>query len=226
LSRRLVREEHRIRDRVERGDPFWPAQLAVATAIALNFGLASPLTVGPDWLLPGVELLLLLVLVKVAPSRATEHQRGRRRFALIVIGLVSLTNVVSLGLLVDSLVNGGSVGGHELLKSGALLWATTVLLFAVWYWEMDAGGPVHRFQGTPLLHDFAFPQTDNPALAPPGWRPSFADYLYTSLTNSMAFSPTDTMPLTRTAKLVMGIQSVSALVTIGLVVARAVNILG
>jgi hypothetical protein len=225
LSHRLLREIDRVQNRFENGDPFWPAQLAVAVAIALNFGLASPLTVGPDWLLPGVELILLIALVIVVPARAKEHLVGRRRFALVVIGLVSLTNVVSLCLLVDSLINGGRIGGHDLIKSGALLWATNVLLFAVWFWEMDGGGPVHRFQG-PVLHDFQFPQMENPQFAPPRWRPSFADYLYTSLTNAMAFSPTDTMPLTRTAKLVMAVQSVAALATIGLVVARAVNILG
>jgi uncharacterized membrane protein len=225
LSKRLLRERERVRDRIERGDPFWPAQLAVALAIILNFGLASPLTVGPDWLLPGVELLLLAVLVIVVPPRATQHLVGRRRFALAVIGLVSLTNVVSLCLLIDSLINGGKIGGHELIKSGALLWGTSVLLFAVWFWELDGGGPVHRFQG-PVLHDFQFPQMENPQFAPEGWRPGFSDYLYTSLTNAMAFSPTDTMPLTRTAKLLMGIQSVAALATIGLVIARAVNVLG
>ena len=101
-----------------------------------------------------------------------------------------------------------------------------MLLFSVWYWEMDRGGPVVRHLDPKALPDFQFPQMENPGLAPPGWRPGFVDYLYVSLTNATAFSPTDTMPLTQTAKLVMGVQSVAALVTVGLVVARAVNILG
>ena len=225
MSWRLEAETARLRDRIERGDPFWPAQLAVAAAIALNLGLADRVTVGPTWLLPSVEGLLLLALVVIAPARATSHSGRRRRFALFVIGFVSLTNVVSLGQLVHYLVNGGKAGGHALIVSGVVLWATNVLLFAVWYWEMDRGGPVARFLDPKALPDFQFPQMENPALAPPGWRPGFVDYLYTSLTNATAFSPTDTMPLSRWAKLLMLGQSAIALTTIALVIARAVNIL-
>ena len=224
-SRRLQIEVAHVRDRVEHGDPYWPAQLSVAAAICLNLVLTEKVTVGPTWLLPSVEGALLLALVVVAPTRATTHSISRRRFAMLVIGFVSLANLVSLGLLIDYLINGGKAGGHALIGSGAVLWATNVLLFSVWYWEMDRGGPVHRFLDPSALADFQFPQMENPGLAPVGWRPGFGDYLYTSLTNATAFSPTDTMPLTQTAKLVMGVQSVSALLTVGLIVARAVNIL-
>jgi uncharacterized membrane protein len=226
MSRRLHLEAERVRDRLERGDPYWPAQLAVAVAIALNLVLSEKVTVGPTWLVPGVEGLLLAALVVIVPRRATAHSRVRRRFGLGVVGVVSLTNVVSLGLLVHFLISGGHVGGHRLILSGAVLWVTNVLLFAVWYWEMDRGGPVVRFLDPDALPDLQYPQMENPQLAPAGWRPGFVDYLYTSLTNATAFSPTDTMPLTQTAKVVMGIQSVAALLTVGLVVARAVNILG
>jgi uncharacterized membrane protein len=226
MSRRLHLETARVRRRVEQGDPFWPAQLTVALAIALNLTLSQKIMVGPKWLLPGIEAVLLVALVVVAPARATAHSRGRRQFSLGVIGLVSLTNVVSLGLLVNFLINGGKVNAHQLILSGIVLWGTNVLLFAVWYWEMDRGGPVTRFLDPDTLPDFQFPQMENPQFAPAGWRPGFIDYLYTSLTNATAFSPTDTMPLTQTAKIVMGIQSSAALLTVGLVVARAVNILG
>ncbi len=111
-----------------------------------------------------------------------------------------------------------------LIESGALLWDTLVLLFAVFYWEFDGGGPVARMQH-PDLPDFLFPQMDSIAHAPPDWRPGFVDYLYLSLTNATAFSPTDTLPLTPRVKLLMSVQSLASLVTIGLVVARAVNIL-
>jgi uncharacterized membrane protein len=225
MSSRLQLETARVRDRLERGDPYWPAQLTVAAAIALNLALTERVTVGPRWFLPSVEGLLLIALVVIAPTRATEHSQARRNFALAFIGFVSLTNVVSLGLLLHYLINGGKAGGHELILSGALLWVTNVLLFAVWYWELDRGGPVARFLDPNALPDFQFPQMENPQLAPAGWRPGFFDYLYTSLTNATAFSPTDTMPLTQTAKIVMGTQSVAALLTVGLVVARAVNIL-
>jgi uncharacterized membrane protein len=225
-TRRLQKEAERVRDRVERGDPYWPAQLTVAVAIALNFALSNRVTVGPTWLLPAVEAVLLAALIVIAPARAATHSMARQRLGLAVIGVVSLGNVVSLGLLVHFLVSGGVAGGHRLILSGAVLWATNVLLFAVWYWELDRGGPVVRHAEPDALPDFQFPQMDNPHFAPAGWRPGFGDYLYTSLTNATAFSPTDTMPLTLTAKVVMGIQSLAALVTVGLVVARAVNILG
>ena len=223
--RRRIDLRH-VGERLERGDPFWPAQLAVAVAIALNLGLTKEVTIGPRWLLPGVEAIMLAALVIVAPSRATTHSRGRRHFALAVIGLVSLTNVVTLGLLVHFLVNGGKIDGHRLIVSGALAWLTNVLLFAVWYWELDRGGPVARFREPERLPDLQFPQMENPQLAPEGWRPGFVDYLYMSMTNATAFSPTDTMPLTPIAKALMAVQSLTAFATVGLVVARAVNILG
>ena len=226
MPNRLQLETDRVRDRIEHGDQYWPAQLAVGLAIVLNLSLASQITIGPRWLLPGVEGILLVALVVIAPSRATVHRVGERRFALAVIGLVSLVNIVLLARLVDHLINGSSVGGRSLILSGAVLWVTNVLLFAVWYWEMDRGGPVARYENATALVDFQFPQMDDPKLAPEGWRPGFLDYLYVSLTNSTAFSPTDTMPLTHTAKIVMAIQSVTALLTVGLVIARAVNILG
>jgi uncharacterized membrane protein len=226
MPRRLQLETERLRDRLERGDPLWPAQLAVAAAIALHLTLSEKVVIGPKWLVPGVEGLLLLVLVAIAPARATMRSPRVRQFALFVIGLVTLTNVVSLGLLVHFLINGGKAGGHSLILSGIVLWVTNVLIFAVWYWEMDRGGPVARFQNPDALADFQFPQMeDSKSYVPKNWQPGFLDYLYTSLTNATAFSPTDTMPLTQTAKMVMGVQGVAALVTVGLVVARAVNIL-
>jgi uncharacterized membrane protein len=226
MPNRLELETARLRDRLERGDPFWPAQLVVAAAIALHLTLSQKVVIGPKWLVPTVEGVLLLVLVAIAPARATTRSVGIRRFALVVIGLVTLTNVVSLVLLVHFLINGGKAGGHSLILSGIVLWVTNVLIFAVWYWEMDRGGPVARFQNPDAMADFQFPQMeDSKSYVPKNWQPGFLDYLYTSLTNATAFSPTDTMPLTQTAKMVMGVQAVSALVTVGLVVARAVNIL-
>src|SRR5262249_36672836 len=158
------------------------------------------------YLLPTVEAILLIVLIRVGPRRLTSHSERRRRLALLVISLVSLTNVLSLGLLVHYLLHGGKAGGEPLGFSGTILWVTNVLLFSVWYWEFDRGGPVERYQRTARLPDFQFPQMENPQFAPKGmdWRPGFGDYLYTSLTNATAFSPTDTMPLTQLAKLVMG----------------------
>src|SRR5438105_11631522 len=115
MSWRLEAETARLRARLEQGDPFWPAQLAVAAAIALNLALADRVTVGPTWLLPSVEGALLVALVIISPSRAATHSPRIRRFALAVIGLVSLANIASLGLLLPYLVNGCKVGGPRLI---------------------------------------------------------------------------------------------------------------
>ena len=107
-----------------------------------------------------------------------------------------------------------------------LIWLTNFLIFALWYWETDRGGPGRRAAGHDRAPDFLFPQMSDDRIEPLEWRPQFIDYLYVSLTNATAFSPTDTMPLTPTAKIIMGMQSLVSLVTIGLIVSRAVNILG
>jgi uncharacterized membrane protein len=226
MSRRVNLETASVRRRIERGDPYWPAQLTVAIVIALNLLLPESITAGPNWLVPSVAGALLVVLAVITPARADAHTLGVRRFALSVIGLVSVANLVSLVLLVNFLISGGKVNGHALILAGVVLWTTNVLLFAVLYWELDRGGPVARFLRPDVLPDFQFPQMENPQLAHPGWRPGFVDFLYLSLTNAIAFSPTDTMPLTQSAKAVMALQSLAALITIALVVARAVNILG
>ncbi len=229
LPGHLRRELQRLNRRVKEGDPLWPAQLAVAIAIALHLTLSDKLVVGPKWLIPVVEGLLLLTLVVIAPRRASRSRWRHQRVLLwTILGLVTLTYLVSLGLLVHYLVTGGKVGGHALIGSGLVLWVTNVLLFSVVYWDLDRGGPLDRFEKDRPWPDFQFPQMENPQFTPMGndWQPTFLDYLYTSLTNATAFSPTDTMPVTQVAKLLMGVQGTAAIVTVGLVVARAVNILG
>jgi hypothetical protein len=229
MSGHLRREAHRLNRRVEKGDPLWPAQLAVAIAIGLHLTLSDKLVIGPIWLIPAVEGLLLLTLVVLAGGRVSRSGwRYKRALLWTILGLVTVTYLVSLGLLVHYLVAGGKVNGHALIGSGVVLWVTNVLIFSVVYWDLDRGGPLDRLVKEKPWPDFLFPQMDDPQFTPMGhrWQPTFLDYLYTSLTNSTAFSPTDTMPLTQTAKLLMGIQGTAALVTVGLVVARAVNILG
>jgi hypothetical protein len=138
---------------------------------------------------------------------------------------VSAINIVSTVRLCEYLVKGGHAGGRTLIGSGMLLWVTNVLLFALWFWQLDRGGPLARAGDDAALPDFLFVQMTEPRHAAPNWKPGLIDYLYTSLTNATAFSPTDTMPLTPTAKCLMGTQALTALVVVGLVVARAVNIL-
>ncbi len=203
-------------------DPNWAPQVIVASAIALDLSLPSKLTIGPAWLLPAVEGLLLAVLLLFGMHPDTHL---RRRIAIALIGLVSAVNLFSLFALAHYLLRGGHTGGHQLILAGSVLWVTNVLLFGLWYWQLDRGGPLQRAEGAGELPDFMFPQMDKTQFAPPGWTPTIIDYLYVSFTNAAAFSPTDTMPLTVSAKLLMAVQSLASLVTVGLVVARAVNIL-
>jgi uncharacterized membrane protein len=216
----------RVEAEIERADPFWPAQVTIAAALALYFALPGKLTLGPSWLIPALEALLLVGLIVSTPRGEMRHSQGRRGIAFVLLGLVSVSNFVSLAFLVHFLVQGGRTGGHALILAGTQVWMTNVLVFALWFWELDRGGPVSRAFDEYPEYDFMFPQMSDPEWAPKGWKPNFVDYLYTSFTNATAFSPTDTMPLTAWAKLLMLVQSLASLVTIGLVAARAVNILG
>jgi hypothetical protein len=215
---------------LEKHDPFWGPQLIVAGAIVLDVSLPDKLTLGPQWLLPGFEGLLLLGLMIASPHPRMRHSRLRRRLSLGLISLVSAVNLVSLFLLVHYLLHHVPHGnrpesGRPLILAGIVLWVTNVLLFGLWYWELDRGGPIARVMTPEALPDFLFPQMTETRYAPPGWTPDLIDYLYVSFTNASAFSPTDTMPLTAIAKILMTTQAIAALLTIGLVVARAVNIL-
>ncbi len=224
----LRREIQRLNARITKGDPLWPAQLAVAVAIALHLTLSDKLVIGPRWLIPAVEGLLLLALVLSTPWRAADETPARhRRLLWTILALVTVTYLTSLGLLVHYLITGGKTVGHALIGSGVVLWVTNIVLFAVIYWELDGGGPFGRSGEKKYWADFLFTQMDDDRFTPMRelWRPTFLDYLYTSLTNATAFSPTDTMPITQVAKLLMGIQGTAAIITLGLVVARAVNIL-
>jgi uncharacterized membrane protein len=142
-----------------------------------------------------------------------------------MIVFVSAANIVALVRLANRLLHTSNQNGHQLILSGIVLWCTNVLLFGLWYWEVDRGGPAARAGRERDFPDFLFPQMSDPRWAPKNWTPRLIDYLYVSLTNATAFSPTDTMPLTPTAKWLMSAQSIASLITVGLVVARAVNIL-
>ncbi|HEY2657664.1 MAG TPA: hypothetical protein VGI55_17905 [Solirubrobacteraceae bacterium] len=208
-----------------RGESRLPPLLTVVLAIALQLLLPSRLTVGPKWILPALEGLMLISLVIVSPQRHVQAEHlPSRRIALAIAALVSIANATSLALLAHHLLHQNVTNGRQLVISGTLIWLTNVLVFALWYWETDRGGPGTRAAGHDGRPDFLFPQMSDDRWHP-GWRPMFMDYLYVSLTNAAAFSPTDTMPLSITVKAIMGLQSLISLVTIGLVVSRAVNIL-
>jgi uncharacterized membrane protein len=207
-------------------EPFWPAQLTVLAAIGLQLALPERLTAGPSWLIPSLEAALLLGMFIATPRQLQHEHPRRRRAALSLTAFVTAANIYSLGALTHFLLHHNPPGGgRPLIVAGVLIWLTNFLIFGLWYWEMDRGGPGKRAAGHDETPDFLFAQMSDDRIEPREWRPRFIDYLYVSLTNATAFSPTDTMPLSAAAKGTMGIQSLVSLVTIGLIVSRAVNIL-
>jgi uncharacterized membrane protein len=213
--------------RVTRGEPRLTVAITTAAAIALQLPLPGKLVpFRPTWVLPALQGLLFVILTVVNPRRIDSQSRAIRALALTLAAILSLANAVSAARLVVGLVRGtlGEAAG-PLLVSGGAIWLTNVIVFALWYWEFDRGGPVARARGIKPYPDFQFVQMATPELAAPDWEPAFADYLYLAFTNATAFSPTDVMPLSRWAKSAMALQSAVSIITGALIVARAVNIL-
>jgi uncharacterized membrane protein len=221
------------RDKAAWGEPAhaesrWPVELAILAALILYVTLPSRLTLGPVWFVPAVELAILIPLILTMPrhAAAADIPKWRRPVAMGLIAIINVANIISLGLLIHELLKGGSkTVGTELLLGATQIWITNIIVFALWYWELDRGGPEERLMRAHGPPDFLFPQMVTPASAPDGWYPAFVDYLFVSFTNATAFSPTDTMPLTRWAKMLFLIQAATSLLTVAIVAARAVNIL-
>jgi uncharacterized membrane protein len=211
-----------------RGEARWQVTLCVAVGIALQIAVPGRLVLlRPVWALPALQGLLLVALVTTNPHRINRESRALRMLSLILAALLTLANAWSVERLIVELVQ-GTAGNNakSLLITGGAIWLTNVVAFALWYWEFDRGGPVARALATNPYPDFQFPQmVSPPEMVPPDWEPAFADYLYLAFTNASAFSPTDVMPLSRWAKMAMTVQSIISIVTVVLVVARAVNIL-
>jgi uncharacterized membrane protein len=178
------------------------------------------------WLLIAVPEVLLIVDLALG-ARGTGYVRTRRA-ALVLLAILVSANLLALTILIAGVLTTSTrdLGGGELLLTAFVIWATDVIVFGLWFWEIDCGGPVERIRRSRSTPDFQFPQDENPTLARPGWRPDVWDYVYLSLTNSIAFSPTDAMPLSHHAKRLMGLGSLLSAVTVLLVAARAVNVLG
>jgi uncharacterized membrane protein len=210
-----------------RGEQRWPFALAFVVMIALQLTLPERFSLGAWWVLPAVEVIVIGALVAANPGRMERRTPMLRRLSLTLIAVASLGTAWSVVKLVTAIAGGGDTGSAaELLRVGAAIWLINVLTFTVWYWELDRGGALERAAGTDPYPDFLFPQMTAPDMAPRDWRPQFADYLYLAFTNATAFSPTDTLPLSRWAKLTMLLQSAISLVTAALVIAKAVNALG
>ncbi|GIH17709.1 hypothetical protein [Rugosimonospora africana] len=216
-----------------RGEVRLPAALATLVAIALYALLPQDVLIGPRFVIPGLEMLLLISLLVVNPVRMSRQNRVTRGLSIVIVVVIAAANLASLGLVLRELVS--KQEGLPLLVAALQVWATDVIVFGLAFWEIDRGGPVVRNlvdrRRLPRA-DFRFPQdedkgtvveVDRGSSQASGWMPTFIDYLYVSLSNSSAFSPTDTMPLSHRAKLLMGVESTAALITSVLVIARGVG---
>jgi hypothetical protein len=211
-------------------EPRWPIAFAVAgfTAITIVLRILEPQreSLGPTWLVPAVEIGLLVALIAADPPRVAARAGWLRRLSIVLVLLLVVVALSSTAVLISDLIRGARVAqsAGPLLTSGALIWLGNCLAFALLYWLLDSGGPLARYRAEREYPDFAFSQQMSPELAPPGWRPQFADYLVLGLTTNTAFSPTDVMPMVIWAKLTMALQSLISLTVFGLVIARAVNV--
>jgi hypothetical protein len=209
----------------------WPVLVALISAIVMQGAIPKRYTVVPRWPLLAMEVALVVVLLIINPVRLNRATRLGKGASLLLLAAITIDNTASAVLLDYHIVTGTvSNDAALLLGSGAAVFITNVIVFGIWYWEIDLGGPFARAgidERDPkrVYPDFLFPQMDKRHLAPKDWEPRFLDYLYVSLTNVMAFSPTDTMPLTRRAKAMMSLQALVAVSTLALVIARAVNVL-
>jgi hypothetical protein len=209
------------------GEPRWQVAVCTAVAIALQVAVPDRLAVlRPAWIMPALQGVLFIAIAVANPGRINRKSAVLRTLGLVLAALISFANAWSVVSLTVGLVRGteGENAGPLLITGGAI-WLTNVIVFGLWYWEFDRGGPAARALGIRQYPDFQFVQMVSPDMAPPDWEPAFADYLYLAFTNASAFSPTDVMPLSRWAKLAMTLQSVISIVTVALIVARAVNIL-
>ena len=219
------------------GESRYPAAIAVLVAVTLYAALPNPLILGPRLAVPSLELVLFLPLLLANPSRMTRETTWLRRLSLLLVALIALANLAALGMLVDELVTGVTKQGKLLVLGAGQIWLTNMIVYGLAFWELDRGGPVARTQ-RPREElppaDFRFPQDeDHDAIvevarrsaAKSDWTPTFVDYLFVSITNSSAFSPTDTMPLSHRAKAFMAVESVSAIVLSVIVIARGVSLL-
>ena len=206
------------------GVPRWPASLALLTCVGLYVVLPNRLVIGPRWLIPALIILLLLPL-STRRHRHPDDSPRVRHLTLTLITLVTLANVTSMVFLVRRLLDTSVSQGRALIYSAVSVWLTNIIIYGVWFWEIDRGGPTQRAAGSTAVYDLQFPQMENPTLAPDGWEPRFTDYLYTSFANGTSFAPADAMPLSRRMKILFVSESMVSFVTIAVVAARAVNIL-
>ncbi len=219
-------------------EPRWHASIGILIALALYVTLPQKVTIGPFWLFPLLVLGLLIPLSLASPYRRNETD-VQRAASVALIAVVNLFNIFSVALLVVQLIHPSPhhhvQSGRDLLLAGIQIWATNILVFGLWYWELDSGGPEARANARDASKfvnpDFQFPQMMGGAQAPAmcvqsGWKPLFADYVFLAFNTATALSPADTMPLTRLAKMLMMTESAISFATIAVIISRSINILG
>jgi uncharacterized membrane protein len=223
----LYGEHMSVDDPEPRGEKRWPMALTLLIAMALPFLLPARFSLAPVWVIPIVEALLLVALIVADPGRIDRTSSLVRGLSLGVVGILVVGAAAVTTRLIIDLIRGGPETNSpgQLIRIGSVVLVYIIITFAFLYWELDGGGPETRARTTLKYPDLAFPEHLNPQVTRPGWRPEFFDYLYLAFTNALAFSPTDVMPLARWAKLAMALQATSCLAVLGLVIARAVNIL-
>jgi uncharacterized membrane protein len=201
---------------------------AVLVSMVIPLLLPKSLSPGPTWIMSIFEGVFLVAIVVVDPGRIDRRGRQARVLSIALVVSLAAGAAWATGRLVGELIHGQpqTSDAGELLLAGALVWIEAIIAFTFVFWELDSGGPANRYFRVATYPDFAFPEQMNPELAPPDWGPVFVDYLYLSLTNAMAFSPTDVMPLARWAKLAMALQSMISIVILSLVIANSVNLMG
>jgi uncharacterized membrane protein len=211
-------------------EPRWPVALAVMTFIVITIVLRVAIprreSIGPHWVVPSVEIALLVVLLAAQPTDIRRRATWLRRVSITLIVLLVAAALVSTAILITELITGSGVteSADTLLASGTLVWAGNALVFGLLYWQLDSGGPRARLRGERPYPDLAFTQQMSPELTAPGWHPRYVDYFVLGVTTSTAFSPTDVMPMVPWTKLTMALQSLISLTVVGLVIARAVNV--
>jgi uncharacterized membrane protein len=207
-----------------RAEPRWPMAVAVLAAITLQLVTPHRGRVAVWWLFPILEAVLLLVVIARDPGRIDRQTVQARRSTIILIALMTVGTMFAAGLLVYDILSGNvHATATNLLGRGAAVWFTNVIVFSLWYWELDRGGPAERAAGSAVAPSFAFPENATPELVSPGWRPRYPDYLFLAYTNATAFSPTDALPIRTWAKMTMLLQSAISLAIAILVIARAIN---
>jgi len=209
-----------------RAERRWPMAVAVLAAALLQVGTPHRGRVPFWWVFPILELVLLAFLVVVDPGRIDSRARSTRRLTIGLIAVMSAATLGGIGILIYDILEGlPGINATDLLGRGAAVWFNNVIVFSLWFWELDRGGPAERAVGADVPPSFAFPENATPELVPEGWVPTYPDYLYLAYTNATAFSPTDTLPVRMWAKMTMMLQSSASLVVAILVIARAINIL-